>query len=163
MRHDRRVALVSLALITATASGAIALQISDPDEMTMHVLDAKTVKLERPKGKLAIMFVSWESWKTSSAFNPIVTQLDTKGTTTVDYSLRFGFAPAPSGAYCGLYDASGSIEIAAGTLTRPDSKTAKCIAPTSRIEISKKIRWRVIATYASVTDRAPNSGFAVGV
>ena len=160
MRKACHVVLVATLVGIISIPAALALQVSDPDELKMHVLDARTVKLEQPKGKLSITFVSWESWKTSSAFNPIVTQLDTKGTTNVDHSLRFGYSP--NGAYCGLYNPSGSVEIAAGTLTRPDSKTAKCVAPTAKIDISKKIRWRVLSTYASVTDHAPNSGFAIG-
>jgi hypothetical protein len=160
MRTVLRCVLAALMTLALPLSSAAALQISDPDELLVHTLDARTVKLERPKGKLAITFVSWENWKTTSAFNPIVTQLDTKGTTKVDHSLRFGYSPG--GAYCGLYNPSGSIEIATGTLTRPDTKTAKCVAPIGKIEISKKIRWRVISTYAGATDRAPDSGFAVG-
>jgi hypothetical protein len=165
----RIVSVVALALIIAIASPTIAIarSVSDGNEYRT-TYDIRYTKLVRPAPHTLLWTIrTWGSWKKApQRQSPLTLQLDTSGTTALDYTAAIFTDPYKNGQYCELRRPNGKV-IRQGALHRPDHHTATCRFSTKGIRF-KRLHWRAsefirFTLGGAEIDYAPNSGWINGV
>ncbi|MGZ4149916.1 MAG: hypothetical protein ACXVQJ_07750 [Actinomycetota bacterium] len=160
----RRILMVGISFVVmvAVASGASAKTITDTNEGQKR--DIRSTTLKRPsKGTLAWTVLTYDRFKSSALFPyGFKLFLDTKGTKAMDYAVELRWDTYAKHIACVVEKPDGT-SFATGTAARPSARSASCRFPTKGMKITKGIHWRVESYDVGSTDKAPNSGWVVGV
>ncbi len=129
----------------------------DADDISAP-FDLRAVSLDRNDGELTAIMRTYNRIRgrhflTDDAF---FVRFDMRGGDATDLTLRMdyyeGYFP-----YCTLYDRDGFVRYGTGGVKGRRSFT--CSLPTSELEATRHIRWRVVALSEGQRDRARNSGW----
>ena len=159
---NRFVSALVLATIVHLSLGlpAQAKTVTDGTESFPTTFDIKSATLTKPKAHtLAWTMRSWDSW-TDKDLQTVTVNLfvDVRDTEKADYRIEVFYY---QGLDCKVQTPSGHF-VRWGNLTVSSNSTLRCVFSTQGFAPTKLIHWRTEKDGFG-TDKAPNSGWLIGV